>query len=183
MEKKDEERAIEMTGGTAANLAEALDQWENEREMIGQLHDENQAYTIAFRRFDIAIIMAGKVIRRSGAGRGIIFHNQNPQARSSNFESRWPGCKPPAQLPRILKEHSFSGKEETPCQANSHQSSRILLTDASQGKEARKKLTIRFNRGAPGTGIQRESNSQPGQQKQRAAIAHGMGHHPATLPI
>lgn len=59
---KDEERAIEMTGGTAANLAEALDQWENEREIIGQLHDENQAYSIAFRRFDIAMVLAGKVM-------------------------------------------------------------------------------------------------------------------------
>ncbi len=62
MEKQDEERAIEMTAGTAGNLAEALDQWENEREMISQLHDENQAYTTALRRFDVAMDLAGKVI-------------------------------------------------------------------------------------------------------------------------
>ncbi len=62
MEKQDEERAIEMTGGTAANLSEALDQWENERETIGQLYDENQAYTLAFRRFDVAMVLADKVI-------------------------------------------------------------------------------------------------------------------------
>jgi hypothetical protein len=62
MEKKDEERAIEMTGGTAANLEESLDQWENEREIISQLHDENQAYSIAFRRFDVAMILASKVL-------------------------------------------------------------------------------------------------------------------------
>src|SRR5512139_3179538 len=62
MEKQDEARAIEMTAGTAGNLAEALDQWENEREMINQLHDENQAYTTALRRFDIAMVLAGKVI-------------------------------------------------------------------------------------------------------------------------
>ena len=51
-----------MTAGTAGNLSEALDQWENEREIIGQLHDENQAYSLAVRRFDVAMVLASKVI-------------------------------------------------------------------------------------------------------------------------
>lgn len=57
-----EERAIEMTGGSAATLAEALDQWEAEREALSQLFDENAALTISFRRYDLSMTLAENII-------------------------------------------------------------------------------------------------------------------------
>lgn len=57
-----EERAILLTGGTAADLNQSLDQWENEREALAQLYDENQALLISFRRYDLVMILAEKII-------------------------------------------------------------------------------------------------------------------------
>lgn len=57
-----ETRAIELTGSSARDLAEALDQWENERQALVELYDENQALTIAFRRCDLSMTLAEQVI-------------------------------------------------------------------------------------------------------------------------
>jgi len=58
----DEQRAITMTGDSAETLADALDQWENERAALAELFDENQALTISFRRYDITMTLAEKLI-------------------------------------------------------------------------------------------------------------------------
>ena len=58
----DEARAIELTGGSADTLAEALDQWENERQALQELFDENQALTISFRTYDITMTLAEQII-------------------------------------------------------------------------------------------------------------------------
>lgn len=60
-----EERAIEFTGGSAANLTEALDQWENEREVLAQLYDDNQAYNILNRRLRLALDAARDIVDRT----------------------------------------------------------------------------------------------------------------------
>ena len=57
----DTERAIEISGA-AETLAEALDQWENEREALRELFDENQALAISFRQYDLTITLADKLI-------------------------------------------------------------------------------------------------------------------------
>jgi len=55
--------------------------------MIGQLHDENQAYTIAFRRFDLAMSMASKVI--SQVEQDADYSSQKrPATKFSSFETR-----------------------------------------------------------------------------------------------
>jgi len=59
---KHEARAIEITGGSAETLSEALDQWEAEREALGQLFDENQGFTISFHKYDITMELAEKLI-------------------------------------------------------------------------------------------------------------------------
>jgi len=56
------ERAIDMTGGSADTLAEALDQWEREREALVELFDENEAFTISFRIYDLTMTLAEKII-------------------------------------------------------------------------------------------------------------------------
>ena len=58
----DEERAIELTGGSVDTLAEALDQWENERQALAELFDENQALTISFRIYDTTMKLAEGII-------------------------------------------------------------------------------------------------------------------------
>ena len=58
----DEQRAITMTGDSAETLADALDQWENERAALAELFDENQALTISFRRYDLTMELAEKLI-------------------------------------------------------------------------------------------------------------------------
>ena len=55
-------RAIELTGGSADTLAEALDQWEREREALAELFDENQALSISFRLYDITMTLAEQII-------------------------------------------------------------------------------------------------------------------------
>jgi len=61
MRKTDEARALEMAG-EAETLAEALDQWEGEREALAELFDENEALTISFQQYDITITLAEKMI-------------------------------------------------------------------------------------------------------------------------
>ena len=56
------ERAIELTGGSVDTLAEALDQWEREREALAELFDENQALSISFRLYDITMTLAEQII-------------------------------------------------------------------------------------------------------------------------
>jgi len=58
----DTERAIEITGGSAESLAEALDQWEAERIALAELFDENQAFAICFRQYDLTMTLAEKLI-------------------------------------------------------------------------------------------------------------------------
>ena len=58
----DEERAIELTGGSADTLTEALDQWEREREALAELFDENQALSILLRQLDTAVTMAQSIV-------------------------------------------------------------------------------------------------------------------------
>lgn len=58
----DEERAIEITGGSARSLEEALDQWEAERQALAELYDENQSLVISFRHFDVAAAIAEQII-------------------------------------------------------------------------------------------------------------------------
>lgn len=54
--------AIELTGGSAENIAEAIEQWKNERLALAEFADENQALTISFRQFDIAMTIAEQLI-------------------------------------------------------------------------------------------------------------------------
>jgi hypothetical protein len=110
MEKKDEERAIEMTGGTAANLSEALDQWDNEREMIGQLHDENQAYTIAFRRFDLAMSMASKVISQVEQDAGL-FITEKTRSEIQQFRDQVAKLQTTRTIAHEIKEVSTERKK------------------------------------------------------------------------
>ena len=56
------ERAIELTGGSVDTLAEAIDQWEREREALAELFDENQALSISFRLYDITMTLAEQII-------------------------------------------------------------------------------------------------------------------------
>jgi len=58
----DEARAIELTGGSADTLTEALDQWEREREALAELFEENQALTIINRRLRLVMNLAMKII-------------------------------------------------------------------------------------------------------------------------
>jgi hypothetical protein len=55
-------RAIELTGGSVDTLAEALDQWERGREALAELFDENQAFTISFRVYDLTMTLAEQII-------------------------------------------------------------------------------------------------------------------------
>lgn len=57
-----EQRAIEFTGGTAESLSDALDQWENERQAMADLYDENQAYNIRNRKLWLCLQLADKAI-------------------------------------------------------------------------------------------------------------------------
>ena len=61
-EERQAERAISITGGCAESLAEALDQWEAERVALAELFDENQAFTISFRKYDITMTLALNLI-------------------------------------------------------------------------------------------------------------------------
>lgn len=54
-------RALEMAG-EAKTLAEALDQWEEERQALAELFDENQAFAISFRLYDLTMSLAEQVI-------------------------------------------------------------------------------------------------------------------------
>ena len=91
MTNTDTARAIEFTGGSAATLSEALDQWEaerrkladmaeimtggmsndvfeafdmweKERQALGELFDDNQALTISVRRYQVTLALAEKAI-------------------------------------------------------------------------------------------------------------------------
>jgi hypothetical protein len=57
----DTERALEIAG-EAKTLAEALDQWEREREAIAELFDENQALAISFRQYDLTMGLAEQIV-------------------------------------------------------------------------------------------------------------------------
>jgi len=57
----DTARALEIAG-EAQTLAEALDQWELERQAMGELFDENQALTISFRQYDLSIDLAERIV-------------------------------------------------------------------------------------------------------------------------
>lgn len=58
----DEVRAIEMTGGSVNTLAEALDQWDAERQALQELFDENQALVISFRFYDATMTLAETIV-------------------------------------------------------------------------------------------------------------------------
>lgn len=83
----DELRAIEMTGGIAVNLAEAIDQWEKEREALAELHDENQAFEIMFRRFDVSIALAERVLGEMEIQVGM-FITQDTRDRIESFRDQ-----------------------------------------------------------------------------------------------
>ena len=131
MEKKDEERAIEMTGGTAANLSEALDQWDNEREMIGQLHDENQAYTIAFRRFDLAMSMASKVISPVEQDAGL-FITEKTRSEIQQFRDQVARLQTTRTIAQEVKETSTERKK--PNAKQTHTNSRGSTRRRKPGK-------------------------------------------------
>jgi hypothetical protein len=57
-----ETRLEELTGGAAADLDEALDQWEQEREALSQFADQNQALEIYNRRLRLTLDMAEKSV-------------------------------------------------------------------------------------------------------------------------
>lgn len=60
--KEQHRRAISFTGGEAKTLTEALDQWENERQALAELYDENQALILSFRQYDVTMTLAANLI-------------------------------------------------------------------------------------------------------------------------
>jgi hypothetical protein len=63
MSKADIDRALELAG-EAKTLAEALDQWEREREAIADLMDENQALVIHHMQLTVALAEAADVVEQ-----------------------------------------------------------------------------------------------------------------------
>lgn len=62
--KADQERIAELTGGDTDELAPALDQWEQEREALAALYDENQALEIYMNRAKILITSYKEIIKQ-----------------------------------------------------------------------------------------------------------------------
>jgi hypothetical protein len=80
----DTERAIEITGGSAETLSEALDQWENERQALGELFDENQALTISFRQYDITMKFATQIME-TVENEAAMFLTEKTRAKIATF--------------------------------------------------------------------------------------------------
>jgi hypothetical protein len=82
-----EQRAVDMTDGNAADLGEAIDQWENERQALADLFDENQALTLSFRRYHITMSLAEAVIRLLEAEAGM-FITQTARNKIKEFHEQ-----------------------------------------------------------------------------------------------
>ncbi len=61
-QKTTQDRILEITGHTT-DIDEALDQWELEKQTLADLFDENQALVLSFRRYDVAMKIAERIIR------------------------------------------------------------------------------------------------------------------------
>lgn len=57
--------SVEMTGDEAANPITAFAQWQQEREGMAEIHDENTALKILNRRLLLALTLAEKAVTRS----------------------------------------------------------------------------------------------------------------------
>jgi len=51
-----------MTGGHTEDIRAACKMWDSERQALAELFDENQAQTISFRRYDLTMELAEKLI-------------------------------------------------------------------------------------------------------------------------
>ena len=72
--------AVEFTGDPAANVFTAFAQWQEEREAIKSLFDENQAFQILNRRLLLALKLAEKAISQTETEAGMFI---TPKARGT----------------------------------------------------------------------------------------------------
>ena len=100
------ERAIDMTGGSADTLAEALDQWEREREALVELFDENEAFTISFRIYDLTMTLAEKIINTVEID-AAMFMTQKSRDKIAQFREQHQKAENAIVQSKLLIDHAL----------------------------------------------------------------------------
>ena len=99
-------RAIELTGGSVDTLAEALDQWEREREALSELFDEHQAWTIINRRLRLLMTLAVAIINTVEID-AAMFMTQKTRNKIAQFREQHQKAENAIVQSKLLIDHTL----------------------------------------------------------------------------
>lgn len=106
--------ANEMTGGNTSDPVEAFEQWRAEREALLEIHDENQAFTLAFRRYKLTMSLASRLIETLENEAGM-FITQDTREKIEQFREQMQKLESLSVLGSLIVDHAQarSAKLET----------------------------------------------------------------------